>query len=213
MKLLIGIVFVIVLISWNVALCESGRNQNVIDLTDSLKFNESNFRIVFNDYNLFDTTFVFEQYVGFCGSGSDLTKNFIQPRFSNKKFNNNDSTRFGIEPKDDSLLFLNFYWQFFNGSTPETLPKLEFENRSRMATRRNPYSKALFHELTFCGVHVCIFGGESTGNPRTVKLEIYTSIGAKKITAHFQYVGNRTYNYLEKFCDIAKSMRVIKEMK
>lgn len=191
--------------------------ENVADVPDSIRLYEDNLWIKFNDHGLFDTTFFFEQYFGFCGFGADLSKNFIQPRFSNKKFNNRDSSRFEYEPFDDSLLFLNFYWQNIdsteNISFGQLNSKLKGENISRLATRRTPYSKSLIHKVQVFGLTVGIFGVESAFENGLVsfsKLEVFTIFDSIKITAHFQYSGAGNHKYLNDFMEVAKTMRIKK---
>lgn len=218
MKLqIVGTLLSLLLIGCNTQMTESTNNENKNYLTDSIRFNEAETWLKFNDYGLFDTTFIFEQYFGFCSFGADLSLNFFQPRFSNKKFNNNDSTGFGYEPKDDSILFLSFYWQVIDGTKDsyevQSMSKLESENLSRISTKRLPYTQSFFYEFNLWGFQAGIFGAESAFKNRTAsfsKLELYTIIGAIKITAYFQYSGEGSHSYLNDFIEIAKTMRVEK---
>ena len=205
------------ILSCHIKTTKSTQNDNTYPVTDSINLNAMNVWLKFNDHGLFDTTFVFTQYYGFCAFGVDLSKSIIQPRFSNKKFNNGDSTRFGIIPKEDSLLYLSFYCQIIdtakNISKVESKSKLEIENLERVAMKRLPYSKFFFHEFKIGGVPAGIFGAESTvenGRTNFSKLEVFAVYNEIKITAYFQYSGEGSHNYLNDFFEIAKTMRVEK---
>ena len=205
----------VILSIWILCSCSENENhertnETLIQYTDTLYFQDLGINVLFNDFNLFDTSYQLYEY-GMC---TPLHNSGY--RISDSEYYNEDTLIFLYNYSEDSLLNLTIYEREkidWVESTQQYLNYMYDSRRANMIATGNKFLEPEVFEIFYSGgLEIGFIGSNSpqTNGQFFTSLQIAGILDSTLICGQLTYMGAGTQNYLQIFERIGKSLAIEK---